>query len=87
MANEVKYENVVWPDGSPIEDERLATNSFYTGQHKGTPTQDAIEDADNDPYLIERSTVRLGTILGDAADENFPEVTGATGATGATGET
>lgn len=84
MANEIKYENVSWAEGTPIAGERLATNSFYTGQHKGTPTQDALSGADNDPYLNERSTVRLGTILGDAEDENFPEVTGATGATGET---
>jgi len=74
MANEVKYNNVEWPDGSPIEGERLATNSFYTGQHKGTPTQDALTGADNAPYLNERNTVRLGTLLGDALDENFPTV-------------
>jgi hypothetical protein len=74
MANEIKYENVTWAEGTPIEGERLATNSFYTGQHKGTPTQDALDGADNDPYLNERNTVRLGTILGDAEDENFPTV-------------
>ena len=74
MANEVKYNNVEWPDGSPIKGERLATNSFYTGQHKGTPTQDALTGADNDAYLIERNTVRLGTLMGDAQDENFPTV-------------
>lgn len=74
MAKDVKYTNINWPGGSPIAGERLATNGHYTGQHKGTPTQDSVEGADNDPYFVERDTVRMGTILGDYADENLPAI-------------
>lgn len=73
MPNEMKYGNVDWPDGSPIEGERLATAGEYTGQHKGTPMQDALEGADNEAYLRARETVRLGTLTPDAADDNFPD--------------
>ena len=59
MPNEMKYGNVDWPDGSPIEGERLATAGEYTGQHKGTPMQDALEEADNEAYLRARETVRM----------------------------
>ena len=73
MPNEMKYGNVDWPADSPIEGERLATNGEYTGQHKGTPMQDALEGADNDPYLRARETVRYGTLTPDAGDDNFPD--------------
>lgn len=73
MPNEMKYGNVDWPADSQIEGERLATNGEYTGQHKGTPMQDALENADNDPYLRARGTVRYGTLTPDAGDDNFPD--------------
>lgn len=73
MPNEMKYGNVDWPEGSPIEGERLATNGEYTGQHNGTPMQDALSGADNEPYLRARETVRYGTLTPDAADDNFPD--------------
>lgn len=73
MPNEMKYGNVDWPEGSPIEGERLATNGEYTGQHKGTPMQDALSSADNEPYLRARETVRYGTLTPDAGDDNFPD--------------
>lgn len=74
MANEIKYANVDWTD-TDIAGERLATNGFYTGEHKGTPTQDAKDNAANAPHYVEAATVRLGTMMQDSADENFPEVT------------
>lgn len=88
MPNEMKYGNVDWPDGSPIEGERLATAGEYTGQHKGMPMQDALEEADNEAYLRARETVRLGTLTPDAADDNFPDrlITVAYTATGAVTE-
>lgn len=53
--------------------ERLATNGYYTGQHKGTPTQDAKASDTQSANSVEASTVRYGTILGDAADSvTFP---------------
>ncbi len=73
MPNEMKYGNVDWPNGSPIEGERLATAGEYTGQHKGTPMQDALGGADNGAYLRARETVRFGTLTPDAADANFPD--------------
>lgn len=73
MPNVMKYGTVDWPDGSPIDGERLATAGEYTGQQKGTPMQDAIEESDNEAYLRARETVRLGTLTPDAADENFPD--------------
>lgn len=76
MANEIKYVNVDWGDSTPIAGERLATNGYYTGQHKGSVTQDASEAAAelNIPYIVETTTIRCGTMLGDYADENFPAI-------------
>lgn len=74
MPNEMKYGNVNWPEDSPIAGERMATNGEYTGQHNGTPMQDALSSADNDPYLRERETVRYGTLMPDEGDSNFPDL-------------
>ena len=75
MANKVKYSNVDWAEGTPIAGERLATNAHYTGEFKGTVMQDALgSSAANAPHYVEGNIVRLGTILGDALDPNFPEV-------------
>lgn len=73
MPNEMKYGDVKWPDGSKIAGERMATNGEYTGQHKGTAVQDALQGSDNDPYLRARETVRYGTLTPDAGDNNFPD--------------
>lgn len=72
MANEVKYDALNWPTGSPIAGERLATNSHYTGEHLGTVMQDAKGSAV--AHATEAATVRYGTIMQDAADTNFPKV-------------
>lgn len=74
MANEVKYNNVDWAEGTPIAGERLATNGHYTGEHKGTVTQDAVDETANVAHYVETVTVRLGTMTQDAIDENFPTV-------------
>lgn len=74
MANEVKYNNVDWAEGTPIAGERLATNGHYTGEHKGTPLQDAIDSSANSPHYVEGATVRIGTMLQDAIDNKFPTV-------------
>jgi hypothetical protein len=72
---EVKYNNVDWPEGTPIEGERLATNGRYTGEFKGTPMQDAKNiEAANAPHYVDGVVVRYGTMMQDAADENFPTV-------------
>lgn len=72
MANEVKYNNVNFPEGSPVAGERMATNGCYTGQHKGTPMQDAKVSGVQTAKSVEAGIVRYGTLMGDAADTNFP---------------
>lgn len=75
MANEVKYANVNWGEGTPIAGERMATNGHYTGEFKGTPLQDVknVEPA-NSPHYVEGVVVRYGTLMQDAIDTNFPEI-------------
>lgn len=74
MANVVKYQNQVW--GEPITGERLSTNGHYTGEHLGTPTQDALgADTTNvDARYVDGVTVRYGTITQDAIEGSTPEV-------------
>ena len=75
MANEVKYVNVDWAEGTPIAGERLATNGHYTGEFKGTPMQDAKAiEAANQPHYVEGVVVRLGTLMGDATVGSMPAV-------------
>jgi hypothetical protein len=74
MANEFKYANVDWAEGTPIAGERLATNGHYTGEFKGTPMQDAKSAVANAPHYVEGVVVRYGTMMGDAKDTNFPKV-------------
>ena len=75
MPNEIKYNNVDWGEGTPIAGERLATNGHYTGEHKGTPTQDVKATSEaNAPHYRETGIVRLGTMLQDVKDESFPTV-------------
>jgi hypothetical protein len=72
MANTVKYNNVDFGVDSPIKGERLATNGNYTGEHKGTPMQDAKSVEGSRAHYVEGSIVRYGTLMQDAADKNFP---------------
>lgn len=74
MANVYKYANVDWAEGTPVAGERLATNGHYTGEIKGTPMQDAINEVANVPHYVEGVVVRYGTMMGDAKDANFPKV-------------
>lgn len=75
MPNEVKYANVNWPEGTPIAGERLATNGHYTGEHKGTPMQDAKNESEaNAVHYVEGKVVRYGTLMQDKIDTNFPTV-------------
>lgn len=74
MANEVKYNNVNWGEDTPIAGERLATNGYYTGEHKGTPTQDGKVEGTQTAHGVEESIVRYGTMTQDAIDTNFPTV-------------
>lgn len=74
MANEVKYQNQVW--GEPIAGERLSTNGHYTGEHKGTPTQDKLgaTTTNNNAHYVEENIVRLGTMTQDAIEGSTPTV-------------
>ena len=77
MANEIKYHNAYWGNNTPIAGERLATNGHYTGEHIGTPMQDAKGDSkSNAAHYRETGIVRLGTMMQDAADESYPLVDG-----------
>lgn len=72
MANEVKYQNQVW--GEPITGERLSTNGYYTGEHKGTVMQDAAVEGAEQPHAIEENIIRYGTMMGDAASGSMPNI-------------
>ena len=74
MANTYKYQNQVW--GEPLAGERLSTNGHYTGEHLGTPTQDALgaETTNVDARYVDGVTVRYGTITQDAIEGSTPEV-------------
>ncbi len=72
MRTEVKYENQVW--GEPIAGERLSTNGHYTGEHKGTPMQDAKDSSANVAHYVEGATVRYGTMTQDAIEGSTPKV-------------
>ena len=76
MANEVKYQNQVW--GEPIAGERLSTNGHYTGEHKGTPTQDklGVSTTNGNAHYVEENIVRLGTMTQDAIEGSTPTVAG-----------
>ena len=72
MRPEVKYENQVW--GEPIAGERLSTNGHYTGEHIGTPMQDAKNADANAPHYVEGAIVRYGTMTQDAIEGSTPKV-------------
>ena len=73
MANIVKYENQT----HPVTGGRLSTNGHYTGEHIGTPMQDALgaSTTNINAHYVEDVTVRYGTITQDAIEGSTPEVT------------
>lgn len=78
MANEIRYQNQVFPNGHPVEGERLSTNGHYTGERKGMPMQDYADPEtggqNENAYWVEDNTVRLGTLMQDATAGSMPEV-------------
>lgn len=74
MANKVKYTNQIWDE--PLTGERLSTNGHYTGEHLGTPIQDALgaSTTNINAHYVEDVTVRYGTITQDAIEGSTPEV-------------
>ena len=73
MANKVKYQNQVW--GEPIAGERLSTNGHYTGEHLGTPTQDALgaTTTNGNAHYVEENIIRYGTMTQDAIEGSTPD--------------
>ena len=52
-----------------------SVNGFYPGESVGTRLADSLAPFDDGlDYL--RNTIHIGTILGDAADPNFPKTIG-----------
>ena len=72
MRTEIKYENQTF--GEPIAGERMSTNGHYTGEHMGTPMQDAKNADANVPHYVESVTVRYGTMTQDAIAGSTPKV-------------
>ena len=73
MANEKKYKDTVWPEGTPIAGNPLAANGEYLGEQLGAPLQATEEtEANADPFFTAHNTVRQGTLTPDAQDTNFP---------------
>ena len=74
MANTVKYQNQIW--GEPLTGERLSTNGHYTGEHIGTPTQDALgaDTTNTNTRYVDGVTIRYGTITQDAIEGSTPTV-------------
>lgn len=66
MPNIVKYALVNRDNG-----ERVATNGYYTGHKKGTPTQ--AKDEITGAYDVEENTIRYGTMMGDATTGSMPK--------------
>lgn len=61
---------------------RISTNGYYTGHHKGSVMQDATGGADNQPYYVERTTIRYGTITQDAVSSSMPTLESGSGSGG-----
>ena len=76
MANVVVYNNVDWPEGTPIAGERMATNGHHTGEHLGSVMQDAAVGGTEVAHAVEAGIVRYGTMMQDAIDTEFPTVKG-----------
>lgn len=74
MANIVQYENQVWGEDTSIAGERLSTNGHYTGEHKGTPMQDALTSGTDVAHGVEAATVRYGTMTQDSIEGSTPEI-------------
>ncbi len=72
MANTYKYKNQT----HPVTEGRMSTNGHYTGEHLGTPTQDALgaSTTNVNARYVDDVTVRYGTITQDAIEGSTPEV-------------
>lgn len=70
--NEVKYAVQTW--GTPITGERLSTNGYYTGEHKGSVMQDAAVGGVETSHSSELNAIHYGTIMQDAVSGSMPTV-------------
>lgn len=62
FGNRVSYE---YEDHPVLEGERMSTNGHYTGEHLGSPTQDHRGEHNGNPYAVEDTTIRYGTMTQD----------------------
>jgi len=47
-------------------------NGYFVGVRQGSPTPDALEPT-ADGYEVPRGTERIGTVMPDALEPNYPE--------------
>lgn len=70
---QVYYEDQTWAEGTPVAGEQLSVNGHYTGEHLGTPMQDAADpEISANPHWVANNTVRHSPIIQDAADPDAP---------------
>lgn len=72
--NIFKYADQKWTEPESVKDEVLTINGHYTGEHLGTPIQDAADaTVSADPYYVAHRTDHYGTISQDAdSNANMP---------------
>lgn len=72
--NIFKYADQKWSTPTSVADEVLTINGHYTGEHLGTPMQDAKDAVVSaDPHYVAHHTDHYGTITQDAdSDANMP---------------
>lgn len=64
--------NPIYTNQTNASGERVSTNGYYTGHHKGSILQDA--KGDNVPYSVELNSVHVGTIIQDSSTGSMPDV-------------
>lgn len=72
--NIFKYADQKWSTPESVANEVLSVNGHYTGEHLGTPTQDAADAVVSaDPHYVAHHTDHYGAITQDAdSDANMP---------------
>lgn len=72
--NIFKYADQKWTEPESVKDEVLSINGHYTGEHLGTPMQDAADPVVSaDPHYVAHHTDHYGTITQDMdSNANMP---------------
>ena len=68
MANIFKYA------AQFLNGRRISTNSHYTGEHIGKPTQDGSVPGEEKAYEVENDTIRYGTVMQDSVAGSTPAI-------------